>query len=65
MNNPYILDHTLTTNNLAGNRDVLSIEDNCFSGIDTYNQDITFSGSLLTYAFVGRYNYELSKRIFE
>jgi hypothetical protein len=45
MNNPYTLDHSLTADNLAG--------------IDTYNQDITFSSSLVSYAFVGRYNYEL------
>jgi len=46
MTNPYMLETPLTANQVAG--------------VDSYNQDITFSGALSSYAFVGRYSYELT-----
>lgn len=46
MNHPMTLEKTLTANNVAG--------------VDNYDQVISFSGSLLSFAFVGRYYYELS-----
>jgi len=46
MNHPLVLETSLTASQVAG--------------VDSYNQVISFSGALLSYAFVGRYSYELT-----